>query len=104
MEQIGQVPTSAQVEHPKLHAALVGDTAHKSSECVDFTYDLAFPHAADGRIARHAPDGLKAHRKQQRRGTHACCGMRRFGSGVAAADHDNVVCQWIVDNGQWIMC
>ena len=52
---------------------------------------MALADAADRRIAAHLPDGLDAVRQQQRARTRPRRGERGFGTGVPAADHDDVV-------------
>ena len=51
---------------------------------------MTFADASDGRVARHLSQGLYAVRKKQRRAAEAgrsqCC----LGTGVTAADHDDV--------------
>ena len=69
---------------------LVGRTRHRAAQGVDLLHEVAFPDAADRRIARHLPQRLDVVRQQQRRTAHTSRRERRFGAGVTSADNDNV--------------
>ena len=41
------------VQAAELDAGLVGGQRHRAAESVEFTHEMAFADAADGRVARH---------------------------------------------------
>jgi hypothetical protein len=52
---------------------------------------MTFSNAADGRIARHLPQGIEAVGQQQGVAPHAGSGKRSLGSGVAASNYNNII-------------
>jgi hypothetical protein len=52
---------------------------------------MPFANAANGGIARHLAKRFDVVREQQRLAPHARRRERRLGSGMAAADHDDLV-------------
>ncbi len=50
--------------------------------------------AADGRVAAHLAQGFDIVGEQQGLDPHACCSQCRFGTGMAAADHDHIETGW----------
>ena len=70
--------------------ACVRGPRHGAAERVDLLDQVALADAADGRVAAHLPERLDVVRQQQRAAPHARGGQRRFGAGMAAADHDHV--------------
>jgi hypothetical protein len=51
---------------------------------------MAFANAADGRVAAHRAHGFDGVGQQQGTQPHARSGQARLGTGVTAADHDDV--------------
>ena len=80
----------AGVQGAELDAGAVGGARHEAAQGVDFAHQMAFANAADGRIAAHRAEGVDAVRKQQRLRAHARGGQRGFGTGMAAADDDDI--------------
>ena len=79
------------VEQAELKARAVDGQAHRSAEGVDFADDLPLGNPADGRIAAHLGDRIQVARQQGRAGSHPRSGQGRFGTGMAGADHQDVV-------------
>jgi hypothetical protein len=73
-----------------LDAAFIGYMAHQAVQSVDFSNQMAFAEAADGRIAGHGADGGESVRHERRFGAHTSTCGRGFTAGMAAANHDNV--------------
>ncbi len=78
------------VQDAELDARLVRRRRHRAAERVHFLHEVPLADAADRRIAAHLPERLDVVRQQQRRAAHASGRERSLGSGMAAADHDDV--------------
>ena len=78
------------VEDAELDARLVRHLPHRAAERVHFFDEVALADAADRRIAGELPDRIEIVRDEQRAASHARRGQSGFGSGMAAADHDDV--------------
>ncbi len=78
------------VEHAELHGRLVRGHAHYAPECIDLANDLALADAADGRIARHAPNGRHIHRYQRGLTAHARGRRRGLDARMPATDDHDV--------------
>ena len=81
----------AAIEHAELDAGGVDGAAHGAAEGVDFSHDLSFGHAADGRIATHLADGIEIGGQERGLGPHAGRGQGRLGARMPAADDQNIV-------------
>src|SRR5690348_6633898 len=57
---------------------------------------MALADPADRRVARHLPERLEVVREQKRAPPCPRRRERRFGTGVAAADDDNVEALWVL--------
>jgi hypothetical protein len=79
------------VEHAKLYAGRIDCSGHEPIECVNFANKMTPSKTTDCRIARHRPDCFDTVCEEDRLRTHACGRGRRFGSGMAAADNDDIV-------------
>ena len=88
--------TFARVQRAEVNAGAIDRARHRAAERVDLFREVALADAADRGIAAHLPEGLEVLREQQRARAEPRRGERRFGSGVAAADHDAVVSNGIV--------
>ena len=82
--------TLAAVQHPKLDAAGVGDSAHQSVKGIDLPDQMALPKSANGGIAGHGPDGGETMGHQRRLRAHSGSRARGFTAGMTAADRDDV--------------
>jgi hypothetical protein len=80
----------AAVEDAELDAGLVGGRGHRAPQRVDFLDQVALADATDRRVAAHLPQCFDVVRQQQRAAAQSRRGQRRFGAGVATADHDDV--------------
>ena len=80
----------AAVEHPILNAAGIGGFCHLSAERIEFTHQMPFAGAADGRVAGHIADGIQIDGKNNGAKTEPCGSQRRFNSGMTGADHGNI--------------
>ena len=80
----------AAIKETKLNRRSVGGLSHQSVECIDFPDQVAFPEAADRRIAGHFPNAGKMMGDERGGGSapRRCGGC--FAAGVAAADDYNV--------------
>ena len=79
------------IEQAELDAGCVGDPAHQAVERVDLADQMTLAEPADGRVARHFADRREGMRDQRRPGADARRGGGRLGSGVPAADDDDVI-------------
>jgi hypothetical protein len=52
---------------------------------------MTFSDTADGRVARHLPQGVEAVGQEQGRTTHTGGGKRRLGPRVSPADYNNII-------------
>jgi hypothetical protein len=83
--------TAGGVQEPKLNAYSVGDLAHDAAECVDFADKMALGDSADGGVAAHLGDEVEVHGDEGGLESHARGGHGGLASGVACADHGDVV-------------
>src|SRR5205807_7661365 len=79
------------VEHAELDAGGVDREAHEAAEGVDFADHLPFGEAADGGVAGHLADARGIQADEGDGGAEARRGPGRFGTGVSAAEDDDVV-------------
>ena len=79
------------VQQPELDACRVGGSPHDAVQRVDLADQMALPEPTDGWIARHLADGRETMGDECRSRSHSRRHSCRFGSGVAAAHHDDVV-------------
>ena len=82
----------ALIEHAELEHGQVRGAGHDAAERVHLAHHRALGHAANGRIARHLPDGLERTRDEPDGGTRASCSDGRFGACVAAAYNQDIEC------------
>jgi hypothetical protein len=80
----------ATVENAELDAAFIGHLTHEAVQSVDFSDQMAFAEAADGRIAGHGANSRESVCHQGRLRAHTGASGRGFTAGMAAANHDNV--------------
>ena len=59
---------------------------------------MTFADTADRGVARHLTESVDGMSDQERAGTGARRSKRRFGSGVAAANHNNIVMLGVSDH------
>ena len=83
--------TLAGIEDTELYPAPVRSPGHDPAQGVYFLDQVAFADAADGRIARHLPQGIDTVGQQQGTHTHARGGQGSLCAGMAPADDDYVV-------------
>src|SRR5262249_26058733 len=86
------------IEDLELDAGAVGGLAHQPAQRVDLPDEIPLRQAADGRVARHAADGVAQHGDHGHAHTapraDPCC----LRAGVAAADDDDVI---VHDRSTW---
>ena len=80
----------AGIQNPELDARLVGGQRHHAAQRVHLFDQVAFANAADAGVAAHLAQGLDVVGQQQSLAAHAGRGQGSLGSGVAAADNDDV--------------
>ncbi|MPN35441.1 hypothetical protein SDC9_182939 [bioreactor metagenome] len=78
------------IEDAELDAGFVCGGGHGTAQRIDFTHQMALADAADRRVAAHRPERFEVVRQQQRGRTGPRRGKRGFGTGVAAADDDDI--------------
>lgn len=78
------------VQKAKLDSRAVSGPAHDAIEGIDFPHEMAFPEPANRRIAGHDADPVPTQRDQSCPSAQTRGGMRRFGTGMATADHDDI--------------
>ena len=83
------------IERAKLNAALIGGECHCTAQSVHLAHEMSLADTANRRIAAHLPEGFDVVGEQQSLAAHAGGGECRLGSGVAAADDDNVKVLWV---------
>ena len=83
--------TLAGVEDAELYSAPVRGGAHDPAQGVYLLHQVAFADTADGRVARHLPQGIDAVGQQQGTRAQARRGQGSLGPGVAAADDNHLV-------------
>ncbi len=81
----------ARIEHAELNAGAVRGLRHQTAERIDLFDEMPLADAADRRVATHLPERLDIVREQQRATAAPRGRKRRFGAGMPAADHDDVV-------------
>jgi hypothetical protein len=79
------------VEHPKMYGGFIRNLAHLTAKSIYFLNKLAFGQAADGRITGHQRNRIQIDIEQKCPAAHSGRGQRRFTTGMAAADYQNVV-------------
>jgi hypothetical protein len=70
---------------------MVCGTRHQSVEHVELADQVALPHPADRRIARHLSGVFGAERQQADARPSPRCGASRFTAGMAGPDNQNVL-------------
>jgi hypothetical protein len=78
------------VEDAELDAAFVGGQRHGPAQCIDLFDQVAFANTANRRVATHLAQRLDVVRQKQSFAAHAGRGQGRFGSGMAATDHNHI--------------
>ena len=78
------------VEGAKLYAALVRGQSHGATQSVHLFHKVTLAYAANAGVATHLTQGFNVVRQQQGAAAHTRRRQRGLGSGVTAADHNNV--------------
>ena len=86
----------AAVEHPILDARLIGRAPHFAPQRVQFAHQMAFPRAADGRIAGHIPHRVKAHREAYGIESQPRGGQRGLNPGMTRPDDRDITFSSVV--------
>jgi hypothetical protein len=73
-----------------LNAGIICGAAHDPVKGIDFPDNVAFSDTANGRIARHFADCLKAVGDQQRIGAGSRSRRGRLTTSMATADNDDI--------------
>ena len=87
------------VQHAELQPRHIRRLAHLAAERINFPRQMPLRQAADGRVARHLPDGVQVDGQQQRLRAHARRRQRRLHPRVPRADDDDIVLFWINEHG-----
>ena len=74
-----------------MNTGLIRGARHEPAQRIDFPYQVALADTANRRVAGHLTKGFDALRQQQGTRTHARSGRGRFGAGMAATHHDDIV-------------
>ena len=82
----------APVEDAELDPGAVDGAGHDPVERVDLAHQMALAEPADRRVAGHLADPVEPVGDQRRPRPHPRSGGGRLAPGMAAADHDHVVC------------
>jgi hypothetical protein len=69
----------------------IGGARHQTVEDIELTDEMALADTADGRVTGHLPNIFGTKRKQRDTGSAARRSSRSFATGMAGADHQNVV-------------
>jgi hypothetical protein len=69
----------------------IGGARHQSVEYVELADQMSFADSANRGIARHLPNILGGEGEQPNAGATPRSGGRSFASGMAGADHQNVM-------------
>ena len=83
--------TFASVEEAELDSGRIDREAHLAAERVDLADEMALADAADRGIAGHLADMIEVEREHQRARAHPSGSERGFDTGMAGANHDDVV-------------
>src|SRR5690606_31501937 len=78
------------IEDTEMDAAAVGRPRHDPAHGIDLLDQMALADPAASRIAAHLANGLDVMRQQPRAAAHPGRCQRRFGSGMAAADDNDI--------------
>ena len=86
----------AAVKNAELDTGFVGGARHSAAQCIDFFYQVAFANPADGRVARHHTNGIGVVGQQQGFAAGAGRCQRSLRTGMAAANHNDVITHGII--------
>jgi hypothetical protein len=86
--------TLGPVKHPELDPCGVGIEAHCATHGIDLANYVPLGQAADRWVARHLANRVQVLGQHQRSASNSGRSQRRFDSGMAAADHRDVVFCW----------
>jgi hypothetical protein len=78
------------VEHSKLNAGGICDSAHKPIQRIDLSNQMALAQAPDGRIARHLADRLEPMGYEKGCGAEARSSGCSFAAGVPSAYNNHI--------------
>src|SRR3954453_5535792 len=78
------------IQGPELDARLVRSDGHRAAQGVDLPDEMTFADTADRGVAGHLAERFDAVREEERLATDASSRQRGFGTGMTAADHDDV--------------
>jgi hypothetical protein len=73
-----------------LDAGPIDRSCHAAAQGIDLADEVSLTDTAEGGVATHLTQGLDALREQQGATTDPGCGERGLGSGMAAADDDDI--------------
>ena len=79
------------VQHAELQPRHIRRLAHLAAQRINLPRQMPLRQSADGRVARHLPDGVQVDGQQQRLRAHARRRQRRLHPRVARADDDDIV-------------
>ena len=73
-----------------MDTALIRGQRHRTAQSIHLFDQMALANAADAGVAAHLAQSLDVVGEQQGLATHACSGQCRLGSGMAAANDDDI--------------
>ena len=83
--------TFRSIQRAKLDTGPIDRFGHRAAECVDLFGQVTFANTADGRVTAHLTECGNLLRHQQCARTRPCGCQAGFRTGVAAANHDDIV-------------
>jgi hypothetical protein len=79
------------IQRPKLDTCLIDGARHNPAQRVYFPGQVALADAAYGRVTAHLSERRDLVRHQERAHARPCGSQRGFRTGVAAANHNDVI-------------
>src|SRR5579885_16478 len=80
----------AGIQGAKMNTSPVGCASHGAAKSIDFFYQMAFADPANGGVAGHLPQRFNIMAEQQCFCAHPGGSKCSFGTGMSAADNNNV--------------
>ena len=82
----------SRVEHAHLDELRIRSEAHLAAERINFTHEVPFGGAADGRVTGHERHGIEVEGDDERGKPHARKRKRGLAAGMPCAEHHGIVC------------
>ena len=78
------------VQDAELDTGFVGSRGHRPTQRIHFAHQVPLADAANRRIAAHRPQRVEVMGQQQGIRPRPRCGKRSFGTGMTAADNNDI--------------